>query len=151
MDTKTAMSRGFMTRRRITISGIERAVMAIMNASAEPTGRPFAEERLDDRDRARGVAVERDAEDHERRDGERVVAAADRDDEVGRDEAVDERADARSRRRRTAGRAERCPAVERQASRTRSSRVGLTSAIVPDRVDLPDVVLDVALEVRGGR
>ena len=30
-----------MTLRRITISGRERAVMAIMNASAEPTGRPL--------------------------------------------------------------------------------------------------------------
>ena len=54
----------------------------------------LAEQRLDDRDRARGVRVERDRDQDDDRHGERVVAAADLGDEVGRHEAVDERADA---------------------------------------------------------
>ena len=38
--------------------------------------------------------------------------------------------------------------VERQASRTRSSRVGRTSSDRAPGADLPDVVLDVALEAQ---
>src|SRR5450759_4639602 len=59
-----------------------------------PQRHALAQERLDDRDRACGVRVERDRDGHHDRDRERVLAPADLGNELGRNEAVDERPDA---------------------------------------------------------
>ena len=107
----------------------------------------LGDEHLDDRDGPGGVAVERDAEQDEGRHGERVVAAADRHDEVGRDEAVDDGADA------DADEDERQDLPDEAAR----GRPGVADPVLErqlhldgpgaTRLDLPDVRLHVALQV----
>ena len=106
----------------------------------------LAEERLDDRDRARGVGVERHAEGDERRHRERVARAADLDDELGGHEAVDDGADADAD-----DHVGPDPPDDVERGAPGVAQAVAQGGLAVDRdapgADLPDVVLDVALEL----